>query len=76
MYHHPLEIAFNRSSTILDNELVDISILVDAVEKLGTTVYKDLSFINANDKKHVIAVLGAGNVDKLYIPEIKKLIKG
>lgn len=54
----------------------DISILVDAVEKLGYSVYRDLSFINKNDKNHVIAVLGAGNVDKLYIPEINKLIKG
>ncbi|MGL5021132.1 MAG: Mur ligase family protein, partial [Mycoplasmatales bacterium] len=54
----------------------DISILVDAVEKSAHTVQTDLSFINSNDSNHVIVVLGAGNVDKLYIPEIKKIIKG
>jgi UDP-N-acetylmuramate--alanine ligase len=54
----------------------DISILANAVEKLGYKVEKDLNFINKNDNKHVIAVLGAGNVDKIYIPEINKILKG
>ena len=54
----------------------DVNILVDEVIKLDHNVQKDLSFIDPNDSNHVIAVLGAGNVDKLYIPEIKKIIKG
>lgn len=52
---------------------INVNILVDAIKKLNVEVEKDLSFLADKKTKHVIAILGAGDVDKIYIPQVKKI---
>ena len=52
---------------------VSIENLVQAVESKGKKVYRDLEFLKDKKEKHVVAVLGAGDIDKVYIPKVKEI---
>lgn len=54
---------------------ITINVLEEAVAKHGKNVEKDLQFIKDIKENHIIAVLGAGNIDKLYKDEIRQLVR-
>ncbi len=54
---------------------IDINVLVDAVEAKGQKVMPTIDFIKDIKKNHVVAVLGAGNIDKLYKDKIRDLYR-
>lgn len=54
---------------------IDINVLVDAVEAKGQKVMKSIDFIKDIEQKHIVAVLGAGNVDKLYKEKVRNLYR-
>ncbi len=55
---------------------ISINVLVDAVEKHGKKVHREVEFIKDIKENQVIAVLGAGNIDKLYKDKIRNIITG
>ncbi len=55
---------------------ISIDVLINAVEKYGKTVHRDVNFIKEIGANQVIAVLGAGNIDKLYKGKIRDIITG
>ncbi|MGL4589738.1 MAG: UDP-N-acetylmuramate--L-alanine ligase [Mycoplasmatales bacterium] len=55
-------------------QTVTIDDLGDAIEKHGVNLERDLTFIETIKKNHVICMLGAGDIDKLYRPQIKELL--
>ncbi len=54
---------------------IDISVLIDAVEAKGQKVERTIDFIKDIQENHVVAVLGAGNIDKLYKDRIRNLYR-
>lgn len=52
------------------NSKVSSKVLIEGIDK--NKVFDNLNFINKDEKK-VIALLGAGDIDKIYIPQIKQL---
>ncbi len=53
---------------------IGIESLIAATNNLGKEVKRDLQFISEIKENHIIAVLGAGNIDKLYKDKIRKII--
>ncbi len=54
---------------------IDINVLVNAVEAKGQKVERTIDFIKDRQENHVVAVLGAGNIDKLYKDKIRSLYR-
>ncbi len=53
---------------------IGIEALIEATNKHNQKVEKDLEFIKKIKENHVIAVLGAGNIDKLYKDKIRTIV--
>lgn len=53
---------------------IGIESLMNATKKAGKEVYRDLAFIDEIKENHIIAVLGAGNIDKLYKDKIRTIV--
>lgn len=52
---------------------VNLQVMVDEIKKYKEVVYTDLSFIDTTKNKQIYAVLGAGDINNILIPQIKNL---
>ncbi len=55
------------------NTDITIDILIEACANKGIVSKKDIEFLKDVDGKHVIAMLGAGDIDQLYKQKIKDM---
>ena len=51
-------------------------VMIKELQDMGGNVILDVEDIKKVDKNHIIAVLGAGDIDTYMIPKIKELMKG
>lgn len=49
---------------------ITIDVLIKACEQKGQQVHRDIDFIKDKRKNHVVAILGAGDIDQLYKQKI------
>lgn len=52
---------------------VNLQVMIDEIKKYKDVVYTDLSFIDTEKEKQIYAVLGAGDINNILIPQIKNL---
>ncbi len=53
---------------------INKQIMIDDLLKYNTKVYDNINFLKDITKDHIIAVLGAGDIDTYMIPKIKDMI--
>lgn len=51
-------------------------VMIKELQDMGGNVILDVEDIKKVDKNHIIAVLGAGDIDTYMIPKIKEIMKG
>lgn len=52
---------------------VNLDVMINEIKKYKDVVYTDLSFIDTTKEKQIYAILGAGDINNILIPQIKNL---
>lgn len=56
------------------NQIISKNMIIDDLNDLGVDIIDDIEALQTIPDKHVIAILGAGDIDTYMIPKVKKLL--